>query len=82
MLRRYSAEFFQLPAEDGVALLEYAINAEWEHNVFLRWIAGNEFGMSFDAFKEEVKPRPLRSTRETMKDVKDILDNTAWKKSS
>lgn len=71
----------RLPAEEGVALLEWAFNDEWEHNVFLRWIAGHEFGMSFSAFMEEVRPRPIRSTADVMKDVQGILESTRWEKS-
>lgn len=72
----------QLPADQGIALLEFAFEKEWEHNVFLRWIAGHEFGMSFDQFKEEAKPRPLKSTKETLNDVENILNNTKWQKTS
>ena len=72
----------QLPAGDGVALLEFAFNDEWEHNVFLRWIAGHEFGMSFNDFMEEVRPRPIRSTADVMKDVQGILESNVWQKSS
>lgn len=71
-----------MPAEDGVALLEFAFEAEWERNVFLRWVAGHEFGMSFDAFKEEVKPRPVRSSAEILSDVEAILDGTQWRRAS
>jgi len=38
--------------------------------------------MSFNDFKEEVRPRPIRSTVDVMNDVKNILETTAWEKSS
>ena len=51
-----------LPFSEGVELLDFAFSAEWEQNAFLRWIAGDEFGMSFNEFKEAVKPRPVKSS--------------------
>lgn len=71
-----------MPADDGIALIEFAFDKEWEHNVFLRWLAGHEWGMSFDQFKEEAKPRPYKTTREILSDVEEILNNTQWQKSS
>lgn len=71
-----------LPFSDGVVTLEYAFGAEWEQNAFLRWIAGNEFGMSFNEFKEAVKPRPIKSTAQIIADVDEIMSRTQWRKSS
>ena len=48
--------------------------------IFLRWIAGSEFGMNFDEFKDRVKPVPIKSTAETLKDVEEILNSTQWRR--
>ena len=63
-----------------MALIEWAFNDEWEHNVFLRWIAGHEFGMSFSEFLDAAKPIPLKSSGEVLSDVKNILDSTTWRR--
>lgn len=81
-MRRYGDRIMNIPADDGVALIEFAFNDEFEHNVFLRWIAGHEFGMSFDQFKEESKPRPIKTSKEVLSDVEKILNTTKWRKSS
>ena len=72
----------RLPIDYGVGLLDYAFESEWEHNVFLRWIAGHEFGMSFSEFKEAVKPVPIKTTAQILDDVDDIMEHTSWQKSS
>lgn len=69
-----------LPATDGVALIEWAFNDEWKNKVFLRWIAGHEFGMSFDEFLEAAKPVPIKSTKEIVDDVMNILNSTMWRR--
>lgn len=79
-MRRYGPQILTLPAADGIALLEFAFNDEWEHNVFLRWIAGHEFGMSFSEFLEAAKPVPIKSASETLKDVETILNSTQWRR--
>ena len=71
-----------LPFSEGVELLDFAFSAEWEQNAFLRWIAGDEFGMSFNEFKEAVKPRPVKSSAQILADVEEIMSRTQWRKSS
>jgi len=48
--------------------------------VFLRWIAGHEFNMSFKEFLEKAKPVPVKSTSEIVKDVEEILNTTQWRR--
>ena len=34
--------------------------------------------MSFDEFKNAAKPVPIKSTKETLADVEEILNSTKW----
>lgn len=45
-----------------------------EELLFQRWIHDIQFQMSFNEFKEKLKPKPLRSDEEILEEVKDILD--------
>lgn len=36
--------------------------------------------MNFDEFKDRVKPVPIKSTAETLKDVEEILNSTQWRR--
>lgn len=40
-----------MPFFDGYELISYALDAELEERLFLRWLAGYQFSMPFDEFK-------------------------------
>ena len=64
-----------MEAEDGVALLVHAVEAEETERLFQRWINGYQH-MSFDQFRAELTPKPDKTTEEIMEEVGDIM--RAW----
>ena len=64
-----------MEAEDGVALLVHAVEAEETERLFQRWINGYQH-MSFDQFWAELTPQPDKTTEEIMEEVGDIM--RAW----
>ena len=64
-----------MPAEDGIALLQHAVEAEETERMFERWINGYQH-MSFDAFRAELMPKPDKSAADILNDVGNIMQ--AW----
>lgn len=54
--------------------MDFLLRKREEELLFQRWIHDIQFQMSFDEFKEKLKPKPLRSDEEILDEVKDILD--------
>lgn len=77
MYRRYhdSAAILALEAEEGIALLLHAMEAEEKEHIFQRWINGYQH-MSFDAFRAQLTPPEKKSEAEIMEDVSGIMH--AW----
>lgn len=44
-------DIFSMPFFDGYELISYALDAEMEEKLFLRWVAGYQFAMEFKEFK-------------------------------
>jgi len=62
-----------LELDEALSLIEYAMAQHEEELLFLRWVHDLQFQMSFEEFKEKLKPKPLKSDEEILEDVKDIL---------
>lgn len=76
--RRYGGnakDILSAPFLDGFELIEYALDAEKEDRLFLRWAIGYQSYMSFEDFKSELKESKsdTRSEDEILKIVKDII---------
>jgi hypothetical protein len=69
----------ELPADDGVQLLVFAFNKEQDERLFQRWIGQAQYQMSFDEFKESLKPIRI-NTEETMTQLNELMENTKWTK--
>lgn len=81
MLRRYSdvERIMELPANDGVQLLSYALNKEQDDRLFMRWIGQAQYQMSFDEFKQSLIPVRI-DTKKTMEQLDELMENTKWTK--
>lgn len=44
-------DIFSMPFLDGHELISYALDAEREERLFLRWAMGYQFAMEFEEFK-------------------------------
>lgn len=61
-----------MPADEGVAFLLFAMDKEEEAMLFQRWLVSAQFEMSFDEFKEKLKPK-IVDDRKTLQDVENIM---------
>ena len=43
-----------MPFLDGHELISYALDAEYEERIFLRWAIGYQFVMEFEEFKKNL----------------------------
>ena len=64
-----------MDAEDGIALLLHAMEAEETERMFQRWINGYQH-MSFNDFRAELTPKTDKPTEEIMDEVGSIM--RAW----
>lgn len=64
-----------MDAEEGIALLIHAMEAEETERMFQRWINGYQH-MSFNDFRAELTPKPDKPTGEIMEEVGGIM--RAW----
>ena len=75
LYRRYSnpQELLSLEAEDGILLLEYALEKEEDALIFSRWVQGAQYTMSFDSFKASLARKPEKPAEEVLEYVGNIL---------
>lgn len=59
--------------EDALDLIEYAYHQREEELLYQRWIHDIQFQMSFDEFKQKLKPPVLKPDEEILSEVRDIL---------
>lgn len=83
--RRYGGnvkDIFSMPFFDGYELISYALDAEREEKLFLRWVAGYQFTMEFKEFKmlagggtgmSDATKTDNRTAGEILDTVKDII---------
>lgn len=65
-----------MPFFEGYELIQYALGAEIEDRLFMRWVNGYQFTMEYEEFKKEaivVKVEDNRSANEILRSVKDII---------
>lgn len=67
-----------LDIEEALSLLELALQKREEELLFQRWVHDMQFQMSFDEFRERLKPKPIKKEEEILADVKEILDLGGW----
>lgn len=75
LLKRYgNIEYIMsMEIEEAIDLIEYAIKQEAEDKLFQRWVHEMQFQMSFNEFKEKLKPVIVKDETEIIAEVKDIL---------
>lgn len=65
-----------MPFFDGYELIRYALDAEQEEKMYLRWAIMYQTTMSFEEFKAKLKGSQIddgRSAEEILEDVKSII---------
>lgn len=65
-----------MPFLDGNELINYALDAEYEERIFLRWAIGYQFVMEFEEFKRNLgairQVADNRTAAEILAEVKNI----------
>ena len=78
--RRYGGSvqyILSMPFFEGYELLKYALDAEKEDRIFMRWVVGHQFSMDFNEFKRKLTSTQEvydnRTAEEILDTVKDII---------
>lgn len=80
MYRRYSGVVPDLPVEDGIRLILFALDKEAEDRLFTLWVGSNQCAeVSFTEFKERLKP--IRIDEEaTLERLDELMESAQWAK--
>jgi hypothetical protein len=67
-----------MPFEEGYEMFQYALNAEIEDKMFIRWINGYQQVMGFNEFKNQIgadsrQVRDNRTADEILESVRGII---------
>lgn len=60
--------------DEALSLIEYAFAQHEDELLFQRWIVSHQTEMSFEEFKQKLKPPVLKDEAEILNDVESILD--------
>lgn len=63
-----------MPAEDGIALITYAMEQNVEDKLYSRWVVWAQNSMSFEDFKRELSPPRFVREDKLMEDVEKIMN--------
>lgn len=63
-----------MAAEEGLSLLLFALEQEEDGLLFSRWVNGPQYSISFDEFKQRLRPVKQKPEKEIMADVERILN--------
>lgn len=74
-MKRYSSLecLFSFDLEDAISLIDYAFRQQDEERMFLRWVVGPQYEMSFDDFKNRLVPSKPKSEKEILENVYGII---------
>lgn len=64
----------ELPLQDGIDLMLYAMEKETDEKLFQRWIGMAQYEMGFEEFKTKLGPARFKSDEEIFSDVEKILN--------
>ena len=81
LYKRYGGgakDILAMPFEEGCEMMQYALNAELEDKMFIRWINGYQQVMGFEEFKNQIgvesrQVRDNRTAEEILKTVRGII---------
>lgn len=62
-----------MEVDEALSLIGFALDKKTEELLFQRWIGKLQFEMSFEEFKEKLKPVKLKNETEILEDVENIL---------
>ena len=59
----------QMDLEEAIGFIQYRIRKRVDDLIFIRWIAGPQYEMSLEEFKEKLRPKKTRSDEEILDEV-------------
>ncbi len=59
---------------EALDLLQYAMEQETEERLWQRWVAGAQFSMSFEEFKQSLRPPQFKNEAALLADTERILN--------
>lgn len=68
-----------MPVDDGISLLTFAFEQETDDKIFIRWVNLAQYDISFQEFKESLKPVNVNE-KKTLKKLDELMENTQWVK--
>lgn len=63
-----------MPLNEGLSFIDYMFDRENDSLLWQRWVAGVQYEMSFDEFKQAVTRKPQRPDKEVIAEAQDILN--------
>lgn len=69
----------EMPLNDGVSLLLYALDKETEDKLFARWIAGPQLQYGYEEFKKALQPVKINED-DILDEIDEIMADTVWQK--
>lgn len=60
--------------EEALTLIDYAFNQREDGLLFSRWVAGPQYQISFEEFKNKLKPIPIKPDEEILENVFNIIN--------
>ena len=75
LLKRYSSidYILRLDFEEALGLIDYAFEKQFDELLYQRWIARYQEFISFDEFKNSLKPIKVKTAEEIMKEQAEII---------
>ena len=68
-----------MPVEMGISLFTYALEKEEEDRLFARWVGLAQYEVSFEEFKQRLKPVVVNE-KETLSKLDELMTKTNWRK--
>ena len=68
----------KMQPEDVLDLLRHIENKRHEDKMYLRWLIGPQFEVSFDDFKKSLEPVHARSDEEIMAEVYKLFEGVSY----
>lgn len=62
-----------MPLKTAVAFLDFAFGREEDDRIFFRWASNPFVDVSFEDYKNALKPRSSKPDKEVMQDVESIM---------
>ena len=68
----------EMPIDDGISLLAFALEKEDEDKLFARWVGFAQYEIGFDEFKRRLMPVKV-DEKKTLERIDELMEKTVWK---